>query len=124
MDDEPSIAELLRSVLDACDYEVTVVDSALGVPALVRSLQPDAILLDIGLPYRSGAAVLAELKADPRTANIPVIVVTGMAESLASERRALSFDVISKPFDVARLLDTVRDACFPAGEQRASENPP
>ena len=121
VDDEPTTSELLKTLLDAHDFEVTTTDSALGVPALVRRLRPDAMLLDLGLPYRSGASLLGELKADPSTAGIPVIVVSGMTESLAGERRALAFEVIAKPFDNDLLLDAVRRACATAGTARSDD---
>ena len=85
-------------------------EAALGALALARRLKPDVILLDLGLPYRSGASLLADLKADPRTEPIPVIVVSSMTELLTPDRRALAADVIAKPFDVQMLLERVRVA--------------
>ena len=117
IEDEPAISEMLRDVLDADGHEVTVADSTLGAPALIRDVEPDAILLDLGLPYRSGASLLTDLKADAQTARIPVIVVSGLADSLTRQRRALAFDVFVKPFDAEQLLQTVRAACESVTQQ-------
>jgi CheY-like chemotaxis protein len=87
IEDDPAHQRLLRHVLEPAGYAVTAADSALGAKTLVRRLRPRAILLDLGLPYRSGAALLAELKADPRTAGVPVLVVSAMSEVLPAERR-------------------------------------
>ena len=46
-------------------YAVTATDSALGVPKLLPQVQPHVVMLDLGLPYESGASLLRSLKADP-----------------------------------------------------------
>lgn len=110
VDDDPGFQEFLVVLLTAVGYDVTATDSAIGVRALVGSVQPHAILLDLGLPYRSGASLLVELKADPRTAPIPVIVVSGMPDVLAGPRRALAAGILRKPFGAEALLDALRRA--------------
>jgi CheY-like chemotaxis protein len=110
VEDEPGLAEVVTEILRDEGYDVTATDSAIGAGALVRSVAPHAILLDLGLPYRSGASLLAELKADPRTAHIPVLVVTGAPEVLAGGRRGLAAAVLPKPFGAQTLLDALRGA--------------
>ena len=110
VEDDPPLRELLTELLGQEGYDVTATDSAIGVRALMESVQPDAILLDLGLPYRSGASLLVELKADPRTTRIPVIVVSGMPDVLTGKRRTLTAAVIPKPFDAEALLDALRRA--------------
>jgi CheY-like chemotaxis protein len=66
--------------------------------------------LDLGLPYRSGAALLADLKAHPATAVIPVIVVSAYTDALPRERAALAAAVIAKPFAPATLLAALHAA--------------
>ena len=71
--------------------------------------QPDVVLMDIDLPDMPGTAVLARLRADPRTAAIPVIAVTAFAmKGDAEELLAAGFDAyISKPIDVRSFVDEV-----------------
>lgn len=70
----------------------------------------DIILLDLNMPRKGGHEVLAELKADPRLAEIPVAIVTGSAfESEILEAYNLAVDCyISKPLDVAQFMKVVR----------------
>jgi CheY-like chemotaxis protein len=89
-------------------YEVTVVESAFGAATLVRDLQPVAVLLDIGLPFRPGTELLDESKSDARTASVPVVVTSGLTESLSAERRALAAAVLPKPFGMDDLLAVLR----------------
>ena len=116
VEDDPQIAMLLREILAAQDYDVSEVgDGALAASA-VRALRPDVVLLDIGLPNVHGLEVLEELKRDPATAAIPVVVVTAWwSDDLASRARAMgAASVIAKPFDVAAI-----EACVAAA--RAGE---
>ena len=108
IEDDPVIQRLLERILKPEDYAVTTTDSALGAMDLVRRLRPHVILLDLGLPYRSGATLLAELKADPATTDVPVVVVSAMDEVLTDERRAQAAAVLAKPFSPRTLLETVR----------------
>ena len=113
VEDEPALQDVLQQVLadDAPAPAVTAVDSALAAGRLARRLRPDVVLLDLGLPYRSGLALLKELKADPGTAQIPVVIVSGLAGQLPAEVRALADAVIGKPFHIEELRDTVRAVC-------------
>ena len=110
VEDDPGGAALLAEVLAGAGYAPTTTDSALGAAALARRLRPAVILLDLGLPYRSGGALLADLKADPATAGVPVLVVSGLADALPPARRALAAGVVAKPFSPAALLAAVRGA--------------
>jgi CheY-like chemotaxis protein len=116
VEDEPDIINILTDLLSSAGYEVTTTESVFGASALVRQLDPCVILLDLGLPYRPGTTLLAELKADPRTADVPILVVSGLPEALTNERRAQAAAVISKPLDIASLLNAVQSAC--AGHHR------
>ena len=102
---DPLVSAVLTDVLNAVGYEVTTTDSAFGAVALACQVGPCAVLLDLELPLRPGAALLSQLKSDPRTAQVPVIVVSALAEALTDERRALAEFVIAKPLDLARLLE-------------------
>jgi DNA-binding response OmpR family regulator len=111
VEDEPALQDVLQQVLADDAPAVTAVDSALAAGRLARRLRPDVVLLDLGLPYRSGLALLKELKADPGTAQIPVVIVSGLVEQLRPEVRALADAVIGKPFHIEELRDTVRAVC-------------
>ncbi|MHB8437975.1 MAG: hybrid sensor histidine kinase/response regulator [Acidimicrobiales bacterium] len=76
---------------------------------MARDRRPDLVLLDLGLPDMHGTEVLAELKADPATASIPVVVVSADATP-EQIRRLHSMDVmayLTKPVDVRELLRIV-----------------
>ena len=110
VEDDAGVAALLADVLTWGGYAPTTTGSALGALDLARRLRPAAVLLDLGLPYRSGGALLGALKADPATAAVPVLVVSALAEDLPPARRAQAAAVLGKPFSPTALLAAVRAA--------------
>ena len=110
VEDDAGVAALLTDLLAGAGYAPTTTGSALGAAALARRLRPAAILLDLGLPYRSGGTLLGDLRADPALAAVPVLVVSALADALPPARRALAAGVVAKPFSPAALLAAVRGA--------------
>lgn len=110
VDDNPVITRLLRELLTRASYRVTA--AANGEEALncLKTQNADLILLDVDMPGKSGLAVCREIKADPRTRDIPVIFVTSRAEreDIVQGFEAGGQDYIAKPFTRAELLARVR----------------
>ena len=76
IEDDIAFAEILRDLAHELEFDfVHAADGASGV-TLVRDLQPTAVLLDVGLPDRSGLTVLEWLKNDPATRHIPIHIVS------------------------------------------------
>jgi CheY-like chemotaxis protein len=111
VEEDPASRALLSASLSALGFDVTTTDSALSASQIVLRIQPSAILLDIVLPFRSGASFLADLKADARTADIPVFIISELTEILTDERRSLAAAVIRKPVRPSVLAQLVREAC-------------
>jgi len=109
VDDNPLNLELVHDVLSAAGF--TVRQACSGEEALrsARELQPDLILLDIGLPGMDGYAAVRALRADPATRGILAVALTAFAmpEDEARAREA-GFDAyISKPVHTRSLAETV-----------------
>ena len=85
--------------------------------------RPAVILLDLALPERSGTEVLAELRADPATRDVAIVVVSGNAQLLTEAQLAETDGVVSKPFDVAELMATVQRAVRRASLRHAEVAP-
>ena len=108
VEDDPRVRALLVETLKGDGYVVETFESALGLFPEMKRLRPCAVVLDLGLPYRSGLRLLTELKGDPTTAPVPVIIVSGLVDHLSPERASLAAAVLSKPFQPAALLATLR----------------
>lgn len=93
---------------------IPAMQGKLGID-LARQHQPDLIMLDLHLPDIHGREVLAQLKGDPITGAIPVVVVS--ADATASELERLhaagAANYLTKPIDIESLLDTITAAFQP-----------
>jgi len=101
---------LLRDVLQATGYRTLQASTGREAVALAHAHEPALVLMDIRLPDMDGTEALRLLRANERTASIPVLAVT--AQAMAGDRErflAAGFDgYLSKPIDVDELLATVR----------------
>lgn len=111
IDDEDDIRRISRLALGRVGG-MQVLDAASGIEGIAKAVAeaPDAILLDVMMPEHDGPEILGLLRADPRTARIPVIFLTAKAMAAEVERlRALGADgVLTKPFDPMSLAASVR----------------
>lgn len=110
IEDNRPIAELLCLTLEDEGFRPLLVTDGWSGVRRVAEVEPDLVRLDLQLPGLDGRAVLRRLKAEPRTARIPVIVVSASAEALRPNERALVAGVVPKPFDLEALLAAVRAA--------------
>ena len=110
IDDDLVVLKFLRANLREEGYEVlTALDGTEALHVIEKEL-PDLIILDIMMPEKSGLELLKELKAQPGTARIPVMMASVMAnpESLAKARDLGAADYTTKPFDINLLKDKVK----------------
>ncbi len=104
VDDDPSVAPLLQKMLAGDGYRVVTSGSASGAVDDARRLQPAAVLLDLLMPGRDGQDILRELKSDPLTSSIPVIVVSVVDQSEVPEGADAH---LRKPLNRAALLSAL-----------------
>ncbi len=100
VDDAADVRMLLQVLLELDGYAVTATaDGATGLAA-VRAERPDVVLLDVQLPGMDGTEVLRQLRADPPTADLPVVLLTGSPEQDTAALLGLgATGVLRKPFD-------------------------
>jgi signal transduction histidine kinase/DNA-binding response OmpR family regulator len=106
VEDDPAAADLLESQLTSAGYNVVICNQPQRAVEIAAELQPAAITLDIVMLPVNGWDILSNLKADPRTAKIPVVVVTVM-DQRATGALLGADEYIVKPVDRAILLAAV-----------------
>ncbi len=110
IDDEPDVIELMKRFLIPEGYAVQSATSGDEGIRLAEQLHPSVITLDIMMPVKDGWQVLRELKNNPKTKDIPVIIHSIIDNKpLAISLGAL--DVITKPSDAKQILAVVEHAC-------------
>ncbi|MEP7104439.1 MAG: response regulator [Chloroflexota bacterium] len=109
VDDEPATRRVIVRRLQESGFHTEEAASAEAALRLARELHPAAITLDVIMPEANGWRVLTELKRDPATADIPVVVVSILdGREVALEMGASAF--LSKPFRKSELIGAVRGA--------------
>lgn len=109
VDDDPVILQLLQVSFEMDGFAVlTAADGAEGV-AMARRERPDVVVSDVMMPRMSGLELLAELKNDPDTAGIPVLLLSAKAQNndVSGGLDAGADDYVTKPFEPLDLLDRV-----------------
>ena len=113
VEDNEKNMKLFRDVLLASGYRTLEARTAGQAVELAAAHSPDLVLMDIQLPDFGGVEALVRLRADERSASVPVVALTAQAMEGDRERfLAAGFDgYLSKPVNVADLLDTVQGYC-------------
>jgi twitching motility two-component system response regulator PilG len=118
VDDSPTIRKILGLTLERAGY--TVVTEADGEAALTRlaDLIPGVILLDISMPKLDGYEVCKRIKQDARTANVPVIMLSGKGAFFDKVKghMAGATEYLTKPFETPAVLAAVNNHCLQAAE--------
>ena len=116
VDDNERNLRLARDVLQFAGLRTVEATTAEDGIRVAGELLPDVILMDVRLPDVDGPAALVRLRAEPRTAAIPVVAVTSSAMMGDRERLlAAGFDgYLEKPINVREFADQVRAYCRPS----------
>jgi CheY-like chemotaxis protein len=107
VDDDALNVRLVQRVLEARGFSVESAASGMEALAAIDRRRPDVIILDIMMPGMTGVEVLDRVKASPRLASIPVIMLTakeGDEDLLASYRAGADY-YVTKPLVVEQLLN-------------------
>jgi two-component system cell cycle response regulator len=110
VDDETACVENLTQFFESVGYRADGVTSGPEALARMRQDPPDLLVLDLWMPGMSGLEVSRALRADPRTAHVPILIVSGLAnEGTRGEALAAGAnDVLAKPIPPKELLARVR----------------
>ena len=107
IEDEPHIAEAIRFILSRAGWAVSVLGDGAQALAQISSQAPDAVILDLMLPGRSGLDILADLRADPLLAGLPVLMLSarGQGRDREAAQRAGATAFLAKPFANSEVLE-------------------
>jgi putative two-component system response regulator len=110
IDDEPSAIAVLKAACEIAGFNLSYANDPRTGLELVRQQEPDVVLLDVMMPEVNGFEVCAQLKNDPDTQLIPIIMITAL-DSRDDRIRGIEAgcdDFVSKPFDRLELTTRVR----------------
>jgi two-component system, OmpR family, alkaline phosphatase synthesis response regulator PhoP len=112
IDDEPTIQEIVQTTLEVlANWQVSIAGSGLEGLQKAKTIQPDAILLDVSMPDLDGFYIFAQLQAHPATQAIPVILLTARVQ-LSQRSHSIPTGILGlilKPFDPVRLPQQISE---------------
>lgn len=110
IEDEPNISEAIRFILSRDGCHVTALQTGVDALEHIRADRPDLLILDLMLPGISGLEILVAVRADPETAELPVMMLTAKGHGRdreAAERAGVSH-FMTKPFSNDDMRAAVR----------------
>jgi two-component system, OmpR family, phosphate regulon response regulator PhoB len=112
VEDDPDIRHLVSYKLTRSGHQVLEAADGFTALDLARRNPPDVVLLDVRMPRKSGLEVCRELRAGPRTAGVPIIMLTARArpQDIEQAYAAGATDYVVKPFSPRVLLAQVESA--------------
>jgi two-component system phosphate regulon response regulator PhoB len=123
VEDEPAIRELIRVNLVDAGYGVREAADAESAARFIREALPTLVLLDWMLPGQSGLALAKTLRADPRTRDLPIIMVTARADEAdrVAGLEAWVDDYVTKPFSPRELKARIKSVLRRRAPEAAQE---
>ncbi len=114
IEDNPNLSETVSDIFETEGYEVVMAADGSEGLRKVKEDEPDLLILDIMLPDMDGIEVCRYLRADPKTARLPIIMLTARA---LPEEQKIGFetgadDYLAKPVDPSELLTRVKALFF------------
>lgn len=114
VDDEPDVSKYLETLFLDNGFDVILAEN--GAECMVKALEemPDLITLDISMPSETGVRAFRDLQDNPKTENIPVIIITGISgqfKQFISNRKKVNppIDYFEKPIEREKLLSRVKE---------------
>ena len=120
VEDEPNIVVSLRYLLTRAGFDVDVEENGTRALAMALENPPDVAILDVMLPEMNGFEILSALRADPRGADLPILMLTAKGQREDRERAIAggADRFVTKPFSNAELVQTVEELAAARGSAR------
>ena len=112
LDDDQSVLDVMEEVLNYSHYEVRTTKDSHELMSLLESYSPDIVLLDYLLNGNNGGEICHQIKSNPKTSHLPVIIVSAYPKLLESLGDYGCDAVIPKPFDLTDLLTQVENCLY------------
>jgi excisionase family DNA binding protein len=108
VDDVPEMAKTIKRILRRYKYEVQIAESGFEAGSMLGTFAPAVMTLDLQMPGLSGFDVLKFVRNTPALSNVRVLVISAMPDEVLQEALdAGADDILSKPFDIKKLIEKV-----------------
>lgn len=107
VEDEPAIRKPMAAYLQDAGYVVDQADHGAAALECMRASPPDVVILDLQLPGMNGPEVLEAMRAEPRLAAIPIVILSAAPGLTQASARLGARGALAKPFDLDVLLAVI-----------------
>lgn len=107
VDDDPQVTTLLKKYLSAKNFEVLAINESSKALSTARLITPDLFILDLMMPPPDGFALCTQLRADPKFAQTPILIITAMDISNSKATAFGANDYLAKPFNLDEVVTRV-----------------
>ena len=107
VDDEFGLAEVVAEMLSERGFETSLAINGQIALDLINEEVPDLLLLDCMMPILDGAGVVRALRSDPRTARLPIILMTALPHVVPPDVQASACALLAKPFSPGELFAAI-----------------
>jgi DNA-binding response OmpR family regulator len=118
VDDDPDLVEAVSMKLEAKNFRVAKAYDGVEAMDRIKEQRPDLVILDVMMPRKNGWDVCDEIKTNDSLKDIPVVLLTAVADSVKTTsythhngKTTLADDYIPKPIDLDELMEIVTDHC-------------
>ena len=111
VDDQPIVASLLEYMFRKDDWDIVSCRDPVEAMHSVREVRPDLLTVDVRMPRMNGIELCRRLREIPETQDVPIIVITGSAQSTTADkaREARVDAYVTKPFSPKALASKIRE---------------
>lgn len=118
-EDNPDSRDALRTLLEAYGYRVVEAENGEEAVRMALTIGPDLVLMDIMMPQMDGLEATRRLRETPEMGGVPIVALTAMAGSREMAMAAGCDAYLTKPIDIPRLLETIREQLGTEARDRA-----
>jgi DNA-binding response OmpR family regulator len=107
VDDDPHVTALLKKYLSPKKTEVILVNDSSNAMHTAKTRNPDLFIIDLMMPPPDGFELCRMLRAEPRFAQTPILIITAMEISNSKATAFGANDYLAKPFDLDEIVDKI-----------------
>ena len=109
VDDDSGIGEMLKTLLEFYDFNVTITENPNAAEELIQKHDIDLVLLDMLISGVNGTDVCRRLRKNEHTSDVPVLMMSALHDAGAKCRDAGANDFIAKPFEMEELISKIKE---------------
>ncbi len=108
VDDSAALLEVMQNILERNGYTVKTLSRATDIQNEIKEFQPDMLILDVYLAGEDGREICKELRKNPETKDLCVLVFSASPKTLEDYKDYNADDFIEKPFDISVLIGKIK----------------